>query len=243
MLLQELYDKPTKPWRQVSKEQKAALYAKIYKGKKNVAAAEVASQLNKMGYIVSARTVDKDQEKPEFKAHDYNRPVGTKIETRAKVANKAKNESVNEGWKKEDPNSNEKTNRDKQGQKVEVKGKGPGVIQYQRRLPTTSKSVPYGEIETIIKLDKGGSITCKAHEFKVVKSTAKNESVDSIVLAARALKEAKTPKCDKLKAEIEELEAHKKSLMGDASSTKGRAELTAKISKLKAELKAEKSKY
>lgn len=87
----------------------------------------------------------------------------------------AEGAELTEGWKKENPKSQEKTNRDREGRKVSTPD-GPGTVKTEYKIPTFSQMVPYKH-EIMVKLDSGES---KMFPAKLVKFDKVSEAyVDS----------------------------------------------------------------
>jgi hypothetical protein len=82
-------------------------------------------------------------------------------------------EHLEEGWKKEDSRSNEKTNRDRVGMAVSAPN-GNGTIHVERKRPTFSRLVPYAH-EITVKYDDG---TISSHPAKSVKMLKTKTSKD-----------------------------------------------------------------
>ena len=110
---------------------------------------------------------------------------------------------LSEGWKKENPKSQEKTNRDREGRKVSTPD-GPGTVKTEYKIPTFSQMVPYMH-EIMVKLDSGESKMFPAKVvkfdkvseayvdnfkgFSLFKKGAMLQQVSTIVEAKKAVKE------------------------------------------------------
>jgi hypothetical protein len=81
---------------------------------------------------------------------------------------------INEGWVKENPNSQEKIRRDNKGKKVKTPD-GLGSIKYEMKTPTFSQMVPYKH-EIFVALDSGKSKIFDKAVVKVVKDSITNEN-------------------------------------------------------------------
>jgi hypothetical protein len=84
-------------------------------------------------------------------------------------------EEIDEGWKKEDPKSQEKTNRDRVGTKVTTP-KGSGTIHVERKRPTFSQLAPYAH-EITVKHEDGTTSTHPAKSVKMVKESQSKMTV------------------------------------------------------------------
>lgn len=79
-------------------------------------------------------------------------------------------QDLDEGWKKERANSQEKTNRDREGHSVTTPH-GEGTVRSEHKIPTFSRSVPYSH-HVLVKHSDG---TTKMHAIKDVKFTKKEK--------------------------------------------------------------------
>jgi len=78
-------------------------------------------------------------------------------------------DSIDEGWTRENKNSQEKTNRSRVGQRVTTP-KGPGTIEVERKRPTFSRLVPFAH-EITVKHDSGETSTHPVKHVKMVKES------------------------------------------------------------------------
>lgn len=81
--------------------------------------------------------------------------------------------AVKEGWKKEDPKSQEKTRRDREGKKVKTPD-GEAVVRAEYKVPTFSQMVPYKH-EIMVKFPNGKTKSYDAKEVRFVKEDTFSE--------------------------------------------------------------------
>lgn len=80
---------------------------------------------------------------------------------------------VSEGWKKEDPNSQEKTRRDREGKKVKTPD-GEAIVRAEYKVPTFSQMVPYKH-EIMVKFPNGKTKSYDAKYVRFIKEDAVKE--------------------------------------------------------------------
>ena len=86
---------------------------------------------------------------------------------------------LDEGWKKENPKSQEKINRDRAGHKVNTPD-GPGEVTREHKVPTFSRSVPYSH-QVAVKHADGTSKMHPIKSVKFVKENKMNEQVKDLI--------------------------------------------------------------